>query len=65
MNVANLHIVKDTGCRTGKWGYLSRKDAKRMAKGQPGALKGCSAYDCPSCDYWHLGHRRAESYDRR
>ena len=51
-------------CRTGKRSYWSRKEARkqrrllRKQKQSDGyrSAKGLSAYYCPICHGWHVGH---------
>lgn len=42
--------------RSGKVGYLSRADAKRVAKRQKHRTGRMRAYSCESCGWWHVGH---------
>jgi len=58
MWVYGVQMILDSDCVSGKRGYPTRKDAKRMQKGQHGALRQLHPYDCPMCAYWHLGHPR-------
>lgn len=42
-----------TPCPTGKVRYWSRNDAKKARVQMRD--RGLNAYDCPLCDFWHLG----------
>ena len=47
---------------SGKIQYPTRKDAKearRLMKGKGIPQSGMSVYQCPECNYWHLGHLSA------
>lgn len=43
----------------GKRGYASKTRAKRHARRAESVIGRLSAYRCPHCNLFHLGHRRS------
>lgn len=45
-------------CKSGKRGYWTRAGAANQAKTMKKETgdKGLHAYDCPFCEYFHVGH---------
>lgn len=45
-------------CRSGKRGYWTMAGARALAKQlkKQGGDPGVHAYDCPFCEYFHVGH---------
>ncbi|HEX6475067.1 MAG TPA: hypothetical protein VF114_08300 [Candidatus Limnocylindria bacterium] len=49
--------VQERGC-TSKAVYVSRREAKSIARHGRRGYAGLHPYRCRWCDGWHLGHRR-------